>query len=57
MLRLASYEVPARTRKRGRVPLALATIAVLPLVAFAFLWTTLLLMLGGMWLLETTGFF
>jgi hypothetical protein len=41
---------------RHRAPLVLAGIVVAPVVAFAFIWATLLLMLGITWVLDATGF-
>ena len=38
-----------------KTALSIAAISVVPLMAFAVLWSSLLLILGGMWLLSLLG--
>jgi len=39
----------------GSIGLVVASIALAPLIAFALLWTSLLLIIGGAWLLHLVG--
>ena len=39
----------------GNAGLVVASIAIAPVLAFAVLWTGVLMLLGGMWLLDLVG--
>jgi hypothetical protein len=52
------HQEDAKTRLVGvQVGLVLSAIALVPLLAFAVLWTALLVMIGGSWLLHALGLF
>lgn len=65
-MEIVTIEVPKRSifarAKRLRAHhlsdagLVISAVAIAPLIAFAVLWASLLVMLGVMWLLSTIGF-
>ena len=44
-----------RRTSRKHAALAISAVAITPLIAFAILWASLLLVLGGLWLLGLFG--